>query len=560
MVGVTSWYSRRRHGRPAEVADPSAWTIHGPTSDNSSGSTTVVVTAAASRVTESKVKRASDQPDERQTEAQNMYRQVGELRYVANAIAGRCAQAELFVELSGERQEAPDKDPILSLISGQMTERLALNLFVAGDGYIAGLPADPAKSKPAPDGSQITAEAGTESGGTIWMALAKTEVKQAQGKVTIRGVEYAAGDVYLERAWDPDPFDWEMADSPVLSAIPVLRQLVGLTQSLSAQIDSRLAGAGVYWIPNNILSQGRVAAGSDSPQTNYSENAVLNAIMNGMLVPIEDRSSAASVVPLLLGAPGDDIEKIRFDSFATPFDENTEKLTDLSIRRLALNMDAPPELLLGMGDSNHWASWLVRDEVVQVHVAPRLALVTDAYTVGLYRPILRQMQESDPGSLLGWQRDADPDEVEVKADVSGLVQRPNRLADASQLHAVNVVSDKALRAAGGFEESDAPSSDERAAAVALSVATANPQLIDNMAEIAGYVKALLDGSPASGEDAGPVSQREPGSLTPLEPQNAGEPPAPAAKAAPNGTPVPATNGKAAPLAEADSLPRAGSPV
>ena len=555
---MASWYSRRR-ARPAEVADPSAWTIHGPTSDNSAGSTTVVV-AAASRVTESRVKRASDQPDERQTEAQDMYRQVGELRYVANAIAGRCAQAELFVELSGERQDGPDDDPILSLISGQMTERLALNLFVAGDGYIAGLPADPAKSKPAPDGSQITAEAGTESGGTIWMALAKTEVKQAQGKVTIRGVEYAAGDVYLERAWDPDPFDWEMADSPVLSAIPVLRQLVGLTQSLSAQIDSRLAGAGVYWIPNNILSQGRVAAGSDSPQTNYSENAVLNAIMNGMLVPIEDRSSAASVVPLLLGAPGDDIEKIRFDSFATPFDENTEKLTDLSIRRLALNMDAPPELLLGMGDSNHWASWLVRDEVVQVHVAPRLALVTDAYTVGLYRPILRQMQESDPGSLLGWQRDADPDEVEVKADVSGLVQRPNRLADASQLHAVNVVSDKALRAAGGFEESDAPSSDERAAAVALSVATANPQLIDNMAEIAGYVKALLDGSPASGEDAGPVSQREPGSLTPLEPQNAGEPPAPAAKAAPNGTPVPATNGKAAPLAEADSLPRAGSPV
>jgi hypothetical protein len=198
-----------------------------------------------------------------------------------------------------------------------------------------------------------------------------------------------------------------------------------------------------------------------------------------------------------------------------------------------------------MGGSNHWAAWLVRDEVVQIHVAPRLELICDALTTGWYRPIMEQMGDPNPAAYV------------IKADVSGLVQRPNRLADASQLHAVNVLGDKALREAGGFEETDAPSSQERAIAVALQVATQNPQLLDNMSEVVKAVMAVLDGTPASGPGE-LQSAREPGTLKPLVPGNENNTaPASNGSTAPNGTP---TNGQEAPLREADSLPQAGSPV
>jgi hypothetical protein len=304
---------------------------------------------------------------------------------------------------------------------------------------------------------------------------------------------------------------------------------------VSAQIDSRLAGAGVYWIPNEILQSAKAPETGQAPAS-FSNNAVLNAIMTGMLLPIEDRANASAIVPTLMGAPGDWIDKIRHDTFATPFDENTKELREEAIRRLGLNLDSPPELLQGMGDANHWGMWLVRDEVVQSHVAPRGDLIADALTTGFYRPIKKQ------------QGDADPESYTLRFDYSGLVQRPNRLADASQLHAVGAISDKALREAGGFEEEDAPSSKEKAIAMALQVAASNPQLLDNMPEIVSAVMALLDGTPQTGPDV-ISSQREPGTLKPLAPGNRPQIAPPQASAT-NGTPA----ATARPLPEADGEP------
>jgi hypothetical protein len=495
------------------------------------------------------VRKARQSHDDWQAEAWAMYDAVGELRYVSNAIAGRMGQAEVYVEKDGERREksVDDEDPVLAILTSQLIERAGLNVFVAGSCWLCGLP-DSAAPRDA-DPAAIGPEAGSRHGDTTWLIASALEVQQSKNgrTVTVRGEKYKADDVYLEKIWDPHPARWEDADSPVRAALPVLRELVGLTQHVSAQIDSRLAGAGVYWIPNDILQSAKVPDPEEGQQT-FADNPVLNAIMTAMILPMEDRSNAAAVVPLMMGAPGDSIGKIRHDTFSTPFDENTKELREEARRALGLNLDAPPELLQGMGDANHWGMWLVRDEVVQAHVVPRLDLVLDALTTGFYRPVLKQLQEQ---GVEGVTRD-DPESLTLRPDASGLVQRPNRLADASQLHAVNALGDKALREAGGFEEKDAPTNEERAVAVALQVATSNPQLLDNMPEIVATVKALLDGTPETG--AGEVStQREPGSLRPLVPANR-----PAAAAAPNGTPRPGRGEEAAPLVEQEGSPRSGS--
>jgi hypothetical protein len=552
-VARVTWFSRKRREAEVTVAVPPAWRYGGPTSDNSRGSTTLTVerrgdmtsvTAAAARLTDERVKRQEAQYDSRQAEAWAMYDEVGELRYVANAIAGRCGQVELYLTLDGERVDPDDEaaDP-LSLITQQVMERMALNLFVGGAGYLVGIPKgvktveEQRSSAREGGGPAAISPEGEPQTGSEWLVCSVQELRREgtgrDRKVTVRGEQYREEDVYIERVWDPHPARWEEADSPVLSALPVLREIVGLTQHTGAQIDSRLAGAGVYWIPNTILQSAKVPE-TEEGQTTFSDNPVLNAIMTAMLTPMQDRSSAASVVPLLMGAPGDAIGQIRFDSFSTPFDENTKDLLEAAIRRLAQNLDAPPELLLGMGGSNHWAAWLVRDEVVTIHVAPRAELFCDALTTGWYRPIRKQLDEArkaaDPAYV-----PVDPERYEVHADVSGLVQRPNRLGDAQALHAVRAIGDKALREAGGFEDGDAPTSREIAVAVALQVAQGNPQLLDNMAEIVRAVEALLDGTPETGPEE-QSSAREPGSLTPLVPQNSGQ--RPLVPTAPNGAPRP----------------------
>lgn len=524
---MANWFQRRR-ATAAPTALPSAWRYLGPTSDEA-------ITAAATRVTTEKIKRDQAHgvaPDNSwYREAWFMYDQVGELRYVSNAIASRMGQATLYVEKNGQRLD--EEDPILALITPEMVEAMGLNIFICGDVSLVGIDNAPAEALDEP-GSSIPAEAQTN---TTWLVVSAEEIQRSQSVITIRGEQYKEDDVFILRVWDPHPNKHQNADSSVRSALPVLRELVGLTQHVSAQIDSRLAGAGVYWIPNSILNSNvqQPAEGGDAQQ--FNENPVLNAIMNAMLLPIEDRSNAAAIVPLLMGAPDEAIDKIRYDTFATPLDENLKELRDEAIRRLALNLDAPPELMLGMGGSNHWAAWLVRDEVVSVHVAPRLTLITEALTTGFYRPILKQQSPEE-----------DVTQYVIKADTSQLVQRPNRLADASQLHAVGAIGDKTLRSAGGFTEDDAPTSQERAVATALMVAQANPQLIDNMPEIVAAVTALLDGTPATDADT-ISSQRAPGTLRPLVPNTS--PVISIGETAPNGSQV---RGNGAPLQETDARP------
>src|SRR3546814_17159695 len=59
-------------------------------------------------------------------------------------------------------------------------------------------------------------------------------------------------------------------------------------------------------------------------------------------------------------------------TFHTPFDEETRELREEAIRRLALGQDAPPELLLGVGNMNHWGAWLVQADTNNTHVEPPL--------------------------------------------------------------------------------------------------------------------------------------------------------------------------------------------
>lgn len=475
------------------------------------------VTASASRLTSRTMKRSTfktSTDSDWQQDAWEMYDQVGEQRFLVNTLAGRMAQARFYVGVvhpensHDEPDESEDEtvNAILESLGGdfsglaRMIKRMAINLSIAGDGWIVGVPAslvDPEKE------SQSVEDANVYMSDLEWYMLSVSEVIFDRDKVKLHvdsngePVEASVDDVFLIRVWSPHPRKaWE-ADSPTRSSLPVLRELVGLTMHISAQVDSRLAGAGIFLIPQSAQQAVKTAAGMDEDD---DTDVFAESLMEAMITPINDRSSASAVVPLTVTAPDDSIDKFRHISFSTELDSEAREMRDEAIRRLALGQDAPPELLLGTGGMNHWGAWLVREDVVTTHLEPTLALIADALTTQYLRPVLREAGYPDEKI----------EQFVVWYKVDHMIARPNRGTDAQTLHGMGVISDATLREANGFDDNDAPEVDEdesnqlrtQAVEQALALVRSAPSLARDpgLEALTDVIEELLTGGETEGLD------------------------------------------------------------
>lgn len=508
-----------------------------------------------------------------QAEAWAAYDEVGEERFLASTLAGRLSQARLYVQYSpasGPHSSLRD-DPtdvidtapaavatlaeaVLAALGasqqdlGQMLQRLATNLFVAGEGWLVGVPADlvpdadPATTAPSPDPTLSD---------LVWRVLAVTEVVTIEaptptsaGRVRLNlgsgsaatslPVEVSTDDVYMIRIWRPHPARYWEADSPTRACLPILRELIGLTRHISAQIDSRLAGAGLLVVPSSATAA--LAADAADAYSSDQPDPFVAALMESMLRPIEDRDDASAVVPLVVTVPDEAADKVNHLTFSSALDSGARDLRDEAIRRLALAQDAPPELLLGSGAMNHWGAWLTREDTVTTHIEPVLALVCEALTSQYLRPVLLSAG-------------LDPDTVRtlsVGYDVSALVARPNRSEEALNLHKSGAISDEALREASGFDDSDEKPLEERAVMQALALAAKQPALLTSpgLGPVAEEVLKVYRGDySAPPADLAPAAPAQGGSLpaapppaSPSSPSNGGSPGRPANDTAPGRTP------------------------
>lgn len=471
--------------------------------------------AAAQRLNSTKIKGMgrANKAEAWQQDAWDMYNLVGEQRFLSDTRANRIAQARFFVgkmpKNPTEEIEVVTEGPAYDVFESmrgkgahfsQMIKRLAINLGVPGDGYIAGLPKDGPVKK---DGTisklvnGISPFGGKKDEDDLegivledlrWRMISISEIQfDKTGEVKIRDeddkwVEWNADDIILIRVWNPHPERFSQADSPVRSNLPVLRELVGLTMKISANIDSRLAGAGILWIPTEIDQAVRAAAGATGED---DLSPLAEAVMDAMITPISDRSNASSVVPLMPVVPGDWIEKIRYDDFAKLATSEDRQDREEAIRRMALGEDCPPELLLGVGNMNHWGAWLVKEDVVTTHLEPPLALMCDAMTSQFFWPVLEQQNLDDFEDYVIWY------------DVTHLIVKPDKSDDALAVFNAGELSGESLRDATGFGEDDAPPADptDPVTKLVLDLVKGAPTLMQNpgLDVIAAQIKALVDG-------------------------------------------------------------------
>ncbi|MGW1989589.1 hypothetical protein [Embleya sp. NPDC001921] len=413
--------------------------------------TTRQITAAASRYTSRRIK-AKPVDQSWQLAAWDFYRSVPEVRFVStwtgNALGGAALYAGFQAD-DGTIERAPDTHRSAELVASiaggpdgqsQLLRSFGPHLVCPGEGWIVIEP---------PDDSRPAAEA--------WNVLSVREVKQQQGKLVaeIRGepVDIPAPDPDAPidekapiaiRVWEPHPERYLEADSPIRSSLDLLEELQLLTAAVKAIARSRLTGRGILFVPKGTRFPTSAVAGA-------AEDDLIDVLMDIASTAIKEPESAAATVPIILEVPADTIGAFQLLKFDSDFDDLASKLREEAIRRFATGLEIPAEILLGLGQVNHWGVWALTAEAVRLGIEPKLRVVTHALTTQWMRPILESEGVENAGRYL------------VAADTSPLRVRTNRSETALRLFELGAIGGRALRRETGFDEDDAPTAEETAA-------------------------------------------------------------------------------------------------
>lgn len=379
------------------------------------------------------------------TQAWNFYDTIGEYRYACNWVGNLLSRAILEVWEDGVvTKNAEAIKAMQSFFGGVEGQREFLrqsgtHLTVPGDYYIVGEDMGDAPDK----WSVVSASRISSTGGDdpIWKV----------GKVEL-------DDPLVIRVWRPHPNDQEKSDSPSRAVLPVLSELFDLTKYVASQVSSRLAGAGIFAIPNemtfgSVRSQVTNGDSTDNQNVNTGLNAFLLELYESMAAALDAPEDPASRVPVLLAGPGEYLDKLRHITFATELDKQTKTLRDEAIRRLALGMDMPPEILTGTGDMNHWNSWQTEEAAIKAHTEPLLQLITSAVTEKYLWPyLLDVLPDEDENTIRRFV---------IHADTSKIRLRPNRSKEALELYDRGILTMEATARENGFDPADLMSDDDR---------------------------------------------------------------------------------------------------
>jgi hypothetical protein len=378
-----------------------------------------------------------------QAEAWRHYDHCGELRFAANWISNVLSQATLYAATRApdnsltKQDSGPAVDAMEALFDGpegqaQMLAAIGLHLTVPGECYLVGR--SPVQERD---------EFGDDD---IWEIVGTEEMKHSGTKW---GIDYQDGnrilwlddEAVIIRIWRPHPRRRIEADSPVRALLGVLTELEFLSRHVMAQATSRLAGAGVLVLPQGMTFP---APPEDSglPENASDADIFMAVLGENMLTPIADPGAPSAVVPIVVTAPDEVIDRITHLTFWTDLDEHAVELRNEAIRRLALGLDMPPEILLGTADVNHWGSWQIEESSIKTTIEPLLALIANAIAVGYVQPLTEEPTDA------------------VGGDTSKLRLRPNRSREAIELYDRGELDAEALRRETGFSEDDKPDDDE----------------------------------------------------------------------------------------------------
>lgn len=382
-----------------------------------------------------------------QREAYRHYTICGEARYAARFMGNAVSRADLFIQSAkGERVEnGPSVAYLNSLFDGdvgqtQMLEDIAIHLTIAGECYLIGR---------------------VVNGKDVWEVVSILEIEvDASGVWRIQYNHPQYADVVLSnsdaiiRIWTPRPGRRKEADSPFRSLLPVLSEIEWSTRHIFAQLSSRLAGAGLLFLPQNMTFP--PAPDQDGEQLANSNEATqfLKMLADAMMAPLKNPELPSALVPITVTAPAEAIDKARLMQFWTELDSKALEIRNDGIDRFADGMDLPREQIRGMssnsgsggGSSNgvsHWGAWQIEESTIKMHIEPMLDVIVACLTL----EYLRKLVSNDD---------------KVAYSTAALRLRPDRSKESIELYNLGLLKGEVVVVENGFDPEDMPDDEELA--------------------------------------------------------------------------------------------------
>lgn len=395
---------------------------------------------------------------------------VGELRYAVSWFSNALSRARLHVATRDEQGElrtlaqGEAVDALHSLLGptqAPILKAMGEHYFIAGEWYLIGLDID----TPDEDWMVVSPSEVTKNGDTYYVQLGNGE------RLAIARNDPAA----VIRVHSPHPRNQAYADSPVRAVLSNLREITALSEHVAAQVRSRLAGAGVLWMPNEVTFSAPNKS-EESAESSGDNDPFLSALGGAMMSSISEPGSPESLVPIIARVPQEALAGIQHMTFWNEISEKATEMRDAAIRRFALGIDLPPEVLLGTADVNHWGSWQIEESTIKAHIEPALEVMAAALT-----------------SIL---RDAvGDDSVLVVYDTSALRLRPNRSKEAMELYDRGQIKAAALLRETGFSGEDKMEDEERKMWLLQKIASgsATPAQVEAALRLLGVEIVTADG-------------------------------------------------------------------
>lgn len=432
------------------------------------------LTAAAQRLEGSQGNESRRLTQPWQTTAMSYYDLSGECWYAANFHGKAMSQIRIYPavkDASGEVEETDDAEA-LALVdrvrdesgsTAQITGNYGRLMFLIGDGLL--LATGPEQEGDVEQWEFVSPwEVKVESDDTI------ERVKSFPGKTKkyrspSGDGELQKGEAMVYRFWRRHPLHSVLADAPMNPVLGLFEELLLLQASVKARIRSRLAAAGILFIPEEI----------DFPSPDGQADEDANAdqftkkLIEHMTRPIQNPDSASAVTPLVVRSEAEYIEAVRHLKIHDPNETYREQgLRDEAIKRIAIGLDLPAEVLLGLADSNHWTAWQIDEQVAKAHIFPACQMFCDDMTGAYLRPAARDAGIQDWENLV------------VAYDAADLVVHPDRSDDARELYDRRAIGKESLREAHGFDDDDAPPEEDLNEMIGLALgdaalATGQPQ-------------------------------------------------------------------------------------
>lgn len=342
----------------------------------------------------------------------------------------------------------------------EVIRKAAYHMFCAGEGIFVGTPI----------------ESGT---GIMWEFLSVMEVyPDADGRLvrrksgmTSEDLDYLGKDTYVARCLQSSPIYSELAACEVRRVLPIVAEIKSLTQMVDATIKSRIP-ANILFIPQGMTLHGvgdtddAESLASDGERgTLYDIDSLVDEIYEHVNQSQMDPLSAARLVPLVLVGDGEQGGYIRVIELSRELDGWAQDLRQEALTRLARGLDAPPELMSGRANTNHWTSAIIDQDFLVKHIQPVGQLIADFLTVNFLRPMLQAFEDMSEEEAFQWKVVFDPSPVTARADEA---KTARDLRD--------LLSDEAILSANGFDKADEVSPEQRTERRVWELIRLNPPL------------------------------------------------------------------------------------